>query len=54
MLTGLITSNLMPSYDLKKLYTRKTANFLEKSMGLFVIDKSNDYLVRKKKHSMSY
>ena len=42
MLTVLIGGNLTLSHDFMKRYTRKPANFLEKSMSLFVVHKSND------------
>ena len=54
MLTRLITANLSPFHDFRKLYTRKPANFPEKSKCLFVVDKSNYYLIRKMKHIISY
>ena len=41
MLTVLIGGNLTPSHDFMKLYTKKPPNFLEKSICLFIVHKSN-------------
>jgi hypothetical protein len=54
MLTELITAYLSPFHDFKKLCIRKPANFPEKSKCLFVVDKSNDYMIRNIKHIISY
>ena len=54
MLTVLIGGNLTPSHDFMKLYTRKSHNFLEKNICLFIVHKSNNYFViRKMKHIIS-
>ena len=54
MLTVLIGDNLTPSHDFMKLYTRKSHNFLEKNICLFIVHKSNNYFViRKMKHIIS-
>jgi hypothetical protein len=54
MLTVLTGGNLTPSHDFVKLYTRKPPNFLEKSICLFIVYKSNKYFViRKMKHIIS-
>jgi hypothetical protein len=54
MLILLIGGNLTPSHDFMKWYTRKPPNFLEKSICLFVVYKSNSYFVlRKMKHIIS-
>jgi hypothetical protein len=51
MLTVLISGNLTLSHDFVKQYIRKPPNFLEKSMRLFVVHNSNNYIViRKMKH----
>jgi len=52
MLTVLIGGNLTPFNDFMKLYTRKPPNFLEKSICLFIVHKSNNYfvIIRKMKH----
>jgi hypothetical protein len=54
MLRVLISGNLTPSHDFMKWYTRKPHNFLEKSIYLFVVHKSNNYFViRRMKHIIS-
>ena len=51
MLAVLIGGNLTPSHD---FVTRKPPNFLEKTIYLFAVHKSNDYFViRKMKHIIS-
>jgi hypothetical protein len=48
MLTVLIGDNLTSSHDFMKWYTKKLPIFLEKSMCLFIVYKSNNYFVIRK------